>query len=683
MVEGRDDVFGRDAELSVVSEILDEVPQGPIALLLTGEAGFGKTTLWRRCLESARQRSYRVLACRPVESETKLSFAALGDLLGDIVDEVDLGLPPPQARALDVALLRVDPEDAPSDSRAVSLAVLAALRLLTAEGPLIVAVDDAQWLDPSSARVLEFAFRRLESEPLGVIATLRSSQRMPFPLGLERSLPEGRLPTIPVGPLPRQAMGELLRSRVGDVLTHSRVGRLHAMSGGNPFFALEIARAMVRGDAPAAGEALPIPSSLRELVRRRVVALSERDRDMLLVVAARSTPTVGAVESIHGDAARDGLARALEAGLIELDGDHVRFSHPLFGSAILSEASPERLRELHRLLAEVPGTDPEERVRHLALGADAPDAAVAAELDRAARLAGSRGAPDAAAELCEMAVRLTPADRADHLLDRTLESAKYHVAAGDAVRARHLLEATVDASPPGSGRARALMFLGAIRPSEGSWAKALELYEQALAEAGTDDALRGRIEQGLAYAHLFTGDTPTAELHARTALEVAERGHDVGPIAEALGFVAYVEFALGNGFRRDLLDRAMQLEELAEDHWAWDETRPTYTLAQILKFTDDFDEARPLFHDILTRVVERGRPHSASWLHFHLAELECWAGRWDTAEEHARRGVQAALQTGETAHYRTFSLYADALVAAQRGDVDVSRAAAIEGLAVA
>jgi DNA-binding CsgD family transcriptional regulator len=683
MADRRADVFGRDAELTAISEFLGEVSEGPIALLLTGDAGMGKTTLWRWCLTAARDRSYRVLGCQPVESETKLSFAALGDLLGGVADELDLDLPPPQARALDVALLRAEPEDAPSDSRAVSLAVLGALRFLTRDGPVIVAVDDAQWLDPPSARVLEFAFRRLESERLGVMATLRSGRESPFPLGLDRSLSEDRLRRIAVGPLPALALGGLLEDRLGLVLTTSRVGRLHSMSGGNPFFALEVARAMVRGDAPAAGEALPVPHNLRELVRKRVVALSDRDRDALLIVAAASSPTVAEMESIHGAETGEGLARAAEAGLIEVDGDHVRFSHPLFGSAILSEASPERLRELHRRLADVPDTTSEERARHLALGTEVPDPDVAAELDQAARLAAGRGAPDAAAELCEMAARLTPADRGDDGLARTLEAAKHHVTAGDAARAQSLLETAVEESPPGPRRAKALLFLGLIRPSDDSWAKALELFQQAIDEAGPDDALRGAIEQGLGYACLFSGDTPTAETHARTALELAERGESGGPVAEALEFVAYVDFALGKGFRRDLLDRAVELEVRSPDHWVWDETRPTYTLAQLLKYTDEFDAARPLFQGILTSVIERGRAHSQSWLHFHLAELECWAGRWDIAEEHARRGVEAALQTGETAHYRSFSLYAKALVAAQRGDANAARETATEGLVVA
>src|SRR5206468_2468537 len=148
----RDEVIGREAELSVLGAFLDDVRGGPAALLLDGEAGVGKTTLWKEGLEAARQRSYRVLICQPVESEAKLSFAALGDLLGGVVEEGAASLPVPQARALDVALLRAEPEGAPPDNRAVSLAVLEVLRSLSRSAPVVLAVDDVQWLDAPTSR---------------------------------------------------------------------------------------------------------------------------------------------------------------------------------------------------------------------------------------------------------------------------------------------------------------------------------------------------------------------------------------------------------------------------------------------------------------------------------------------------------------------------------------------------
>src|SRR5439155_14012545 len=149
--------------------------------------------------------------------------------------------------------------------------------------------------------------------------------------------------------------------------------------------------------------------------------------------------------------AADALAKAVEAGVIEIDRGQIRFAHPLFGSAIFSEASSDQRRELHRSLAGI-AADSEEQARHLALAVDGPDPDVAAALDEAARRAYARGAPDAAAELSAMAVRLTPPDHTFELLERSVEGANHHVAGCDTRQARLLLEGAVDAAPPGPAR---------------------------------------------------------------------------------------------------------------------------------------------------------------------------------------------------------------------------------------
>jgi DNA-binding CsgD family transcriptional regulator len=676
-------VIGRIDELAVVGVFLDALPEGPSALVFTGAPGAGKTTLWIAAVAAARARGSTVLVAQPGESETTLSFAALGDLLGGLVDEVDAGLPPPQARALDVALLRVDPGEVVPDSRAVSLGVLAMVRFVAASGPVVIAVDDVQWLDASTARVLEFVLRRLESEPVGMLATIRAEDDASAPLGLDRAIPEHRRFRQGVGPLDPAALGSVLRDRLGAAFRPPTVQRIHEASGGNPFYALEIARALLRGDEPAAGQPLPVPGTLLELLHSRVAAVPEDERDALLVLAAMSSATVAALESAsdpHGPAGM--LARAVDAGLVEIEGGKVRFSHPVFKSAILAEAAPERLRDVHRRLAEV-ATDAEERARHLALAAEGPDPAVASALDEGARAARSRGAPDAAAELSEMAVRMTPAGGSDERMERTLEAAKHHVAAGDAPHARTLVERAVEESPPGPLRARALLFLGLTRSQTGSWSRALELHARALEEAGEDPELRGRIEQGMGYAELFTGRLSAAVGHARTALELAEAGGDPDLISEALQFFAFCEFALGHGFRRDLLGRALELERVSEDHWVLDLIRPSYVLGQLLKYTDELDESRSVFQAMLVRAVERGREHPIHAIHYHLAELECWAGRWVAARDHARRSLEGSIQIGETAHYRTLALYAQALVDGQSGRAHEARVAATEGMAIA
>jgi hypothetical protein len=225
-------IVGRESELARVQAFIGSVPAGPSALLLEGAAGIGKTTLWHAGVSLARARGHRVLSCRAAESEARLSYAALGDLFDFELPD----LPAPQRRALDAALLRAEVEGAPPDQRAVSLASLGVLRALAAAGPVVVAIDDVQWLDAPSARVLAFVVRRLEDAPIRVLAALRvGSGGDPLGLGRTGPLPLQRLPVSPLG---EEAMARLLRDRTGGGLTHPILRRLHRISEGNPFLPL-------------------------------------------------------------------------------------------------------------------------------------------------------------------------------------------------------------------------------------------------------------------------------------------------------------------------------------------------------------------------------------------------------------------------------------------------------------
>src|SRR5206468_9956475 len=166
----------RQTELALVSKVLDAVPAGPVALILGGEPGTGKAALWLEALSQAEARSCRVLSCRPSEAEAKLSFAAIGDLFGGVSDESLEGLPMPQRSAIAVALLRAEAIGSPPDQRAISAAFHGALLAVAAAAPTVVAIDDAQWLDAPSARVLEFVVRRLNDVPVGLIMTARSEE---------------------------------------------------------------------------------------------------------------------------------------------------------------------------------------------------------------------------------------------------------------------------------------------------------------------------------------------------------------------------------------------------------------------------------------------------------------------------------------------------------------------------
>ena len=271
----------------------------------------------------------------------------------------------------------------------------------------MVAIDDIQWLDGPSASTVEFAIRRLHNEPVVFLLALRSGEGA-APLGLDRALPEGGLRRLPIGPLSLGALHRLLGERLDLVTSRPKLRRIRELSGGNPLFALELGRAVQRGAIRLEpGEALP--GTLAAAVRDRLMLLPQETRTALLAASALSQPTLALVRAAVGGDPEPRLAPALEAHVIELEGDRIRFSHPLLASGVYSEADSAERRALHRRLAELL-PDLEERARHLALGTEGPDEEVAAELEHAAERAHGRGAFASAAELAELARRLTPAE---------------------------------------------------------------------------------------------------------------------------------------------------------------------------------------------------------------------------------------------------------------------------------
>ncbi len=406
------EVWGRDSELALTDGALGTLTSDSVAVILGGEEGMGKTALWEQVLTQAEGRGCRVLSARPVESEAKFAFAALADLLRDSLDEVVLALPDPQRAALEGALLRVDTMEGSPDPRAVAFGFYSGVLSLAGSGPLVLAVDDVQWLDAPSARVLEFSLRRLEGKPVGVVLAARTAQgpSQPSPLGLDSSPLQERTHRITVGPLGLEVLRQILRSKLRVRFPQWVLGQIHEASGGNPLFALELARALVRSGAdPDPGQALPIPRRLAELLADRLSELSESVRLMLLCLSAAVQPTLPSICRALGDPPGfpEDVEAALQADVIAVSRERVQFTSPMIGTALYSGATPEERRHAHRILAEI-AVDPEEQARHLALAADAPDESVAQLLEDAAQRARSRGAPEAAAELAELARGLTP-----------------------------------------------------------------------------------------------------------------------------------------------------------------------------------------------------------------------------------------------------------------------------------
>ena len=677
------DVIGRESELAILHRFLDSIPTGPSALLLSGDPGIGKTTVWKEGLAGARLRRYRTLSCGPVEAETRLSYAALGDLLEPILEEALPTVPEPQRLALEVALLRTPRSGARADQRAVSLAVLGCLRSVASTSPVVMAVDDIQWMDPPSVRVLQFVVRRLKDEQVGLMTAARGARADDDPLGVVSAVAEDRVHAVHVGPLSLDAIERVLRDKVGEGFPRTTLLNLHEMSGGNPFFAQEIGLALLRrGGDVAAGERLPIPDRLQELIEDRLEGLPAGTVEALEVVSALSAPTLDAIAAATDPSEVDRrLGPAIENGVVEVVGDRLRFTHPLLASAVYQRIPPARRRELHGRLATIV-RDPEERARHLALSVEGPDVAVAAALEEAAALAFSRGAPQSAAELWEMARRATPPDRGEDQVRRTHQAGLAHYECGDTSLARTTLEQAVGLSRHGPPQARVLLDLGLVVGAEEGWRRAVDVFTAALNEVGDDVTLRARVEQGLGYAWLFRGDLKASERHARSALQLAEELQAPRLMAEAFQAYPFVEFLLGRGVDLEMLERGIALEGHMSGEFISSILRASFVLAQLLKFTDRLDEARETFNELLSYAATRGVESPIPQIQYHLAELECWAGNWAAAMEHARDS-RAAAQRQAMGSLSSMAHFAVGLVEAHLGRSDAARLEALEGLRLA
>lgn len=685
--------IGRDAEIARICAFLSAASGAPAAVTISGDAGIGKTMVWRHVVQAV-SRSSRMLLCQPASAETPLGFSALDDLFGGVVEEVLPVLSAPQRQAVEATLLRGPSPgisraggagvDRPRPERRVlARAVLDVLRLLSRNAPLAVAVDDVQSLDRPSAGVLEFCFRRLVREPVSVVLTFRGDDPV-YPLGLDRALPPDRLQRLRLEPLSLGAVGEILRSRLGAVLPRHTLTRLYDACGGNPFYAIECGRFLLeRPDTSLTKEPLIIPQNLSDLVRRRVRRLTKDARLVGHLVAASSSPRERLIRAACGN--RESWAaidQAIAEGLLERDGDTLRFTHPLLRSVLYAEMTPDQRRDVHQRLA-AGAEDAEERAWHLALSADRPNARIAQMLDGAAKHAAARGAPEAAATLEEQATRLTSANRADQARDRTVRAADYHFRAGDIARSQELIQSALTACPPGPPRAPLLLRQATIHYHHSGWPLAERTFRQAVQEAPDDPALRAHAEQELAFARLVAGDLPAASRWAHLSLRSAEQAADPRMVARSLARIALFGFLQGNGVQQDLLDQAEALEASAgeEPIGRLPMLDPSLVAGVVLKWCDRLEEARVRLAGRYRRALERGDEASLPFLLYHFSQLECWAGNWDVAEEYALEGCRVAEESHQQC-MRPATLYSLALVRAHQGRVQETLDLADKALAL-
>ena len=671
-------VIGRDAELATIHSFLGDGGRRSI-LLIDGEPGMGKTTLWQAAIDRASDGSRRVLQTQPTDAEATFSYAGLGDLFEPIGDDLLTQLPTPQRRALRVALLREEPEGQVPEAHVIGVAVLNALRSLAQAGPILVAVDDVQWLDPSSALAIGFAIRRLQDTSIQFLLAQRADAPVGNALGLERVRHEDAYEHITVGSLGLEELGRLLHGRLGSSFPRPTLRRIYATSGGNPMFGLELGRAIVeRQGRLEAGDDLPIPDDLMTLIGARITSLPPATQAILEVAAILAAPTLAVVAQVIDQPAESALDPAIDAKVVALEQDRIRFIHPLGATATRRGIAPARRRSIHARLADVVG-DPEERARHLALAAEGPEEVVASALEAAARRARARGAPDAAAELAALAVHMTPRDRPGEVALRRLTEASYASAAGDFRRARAVAEEVLGSGPPPEIRRHALARL-AFYHMVGLDARAgISLYRQAIDEAGDDDRFRMRYEGELTGAlDLLGEDFREALRHGYLELGLAEKLDDQIHIATALRGIARNEHRLTGRLPTELIERSLALEPFVREVRPVD-VWPSHCFAEMLCWTDDLPLGLARWEWLLDHARDRGGLYSCFDMLSHMVPYECAAGLWSQALAHAEEGYELAREAGSVVFQAV--LAADrALVYAHIGDDAATRRHATEAI---
>jgi DNA-binding CsgD family transcriptional regulator len=655
----------RAAELRTVSEFLEHADAGPAALVFEGEPGIGKTTLWSDTVRLAAESGFRVLSARASATEARLTFAVLADLLDDVDATLLDQLAPVQRVALNRVLLHGD-EGPATDERVAAAAFLSVFELLATQSRLLVAIDDLQWLDSPSRAVVSFAVRRLKA-PVRIVATTRTGDP-DSPSGSWLQLADHeRLTRLSLRPLSLGGLHAVIRTRLGRTLPRPVITQIHKISGGNPLYALELARNL-DDDLPPGR--LGMPDSLNGLVRQRLGAVSEETSQLLLAAACMANPTVPKLaQAMHSSVERIvGLLEDVETqSIITLDGNRVRFTHPLLSHGVYTQASAPQRRAMHRKLAALTEL-PELRARHLALASVSADEATLQAIDVAADAAAARGTPSAAAELIDLAIRLG----GDNPF-RRLRAAEQHFRAGSLDEADNLLQSIIDTLKPGTLRAFALMLRSAVDGYGDRFGRAIDLLTQAVAEAGDNPALRVQGLLLLAMAIGVNGDLPASVDYARRAVAEAEELGNATLRGHALAVWVHISFIYGLDTDERALQTALTLEDpnsTAPANW-----QPSAVAAVNCCWTGNLHEGRIKLAALSQHCLERGQEVDVVWTNKFVTLVDLWLGRYSDAARSADAAMQRSEQIG--GHLNLIeALTAQAAVSAHCGREDDSRRAA-------
>lgn len=599
-----DRVVGREPELAELERFL--VAAAEPTVVVSGAPGIGKSTVWDGCVEAARALGFCVLAARAAEPEVRLTFVALADLLAE-VDFTTLGTPTPARRALEVAVLRAEPDGPPPDPFAVAMGFLEVMQSLAAAGPALIAVDDLPWLDPASAEVLCFAARRLGGRGARFVLARRTGKRP----DLEGVLEPFGVRHVELDGLTLGATRVLLAQRLELKLPRRVLARLHDIAQGNPLFVLELGRALGQRGIPEIGADLPVPERIDDLFGDRVSALSPLVRRLLLAVALSGNITRAELSPFVESGVLDD---AVQDGLVRLEGDRVHASHPLLAATVRSQADARERRNVHLLLAQhIAGAD-SVRLRHRALAAETPDRDLAQALATEASAAVTRGAGHDAVELADYALRLTPAVSQERP-ERLLALAEHLELVGELPRMARLLDRNLEGLDA-KGRARAHLLLAEAAVSSDEHERHLDL---ALAESGDDAELRALSLSAKSFfaATISLAQLERGEAWAREALRLS-KGANVDVQQRALHALAVTRIIRGRP-----IDDLVAVADGAADIYA---SSLDMLVAIRLGFRGHVAAARRLLRDLLELADRRGEGRSHAVVLQHLCRIEVLAG---------------------------------------------------------
>src|SRR6266550_1119896 len=663
-------IVGRQKELARLEAFLRNDEAHSAAVVLEGEAGIGKTTVLAAGLEAATKAGAPFLSARPAEPDFELAFSTLTDLLRPIAGDLADQLPEPQRTAIAVALLQESDPGVGTDVRAVSAAVQTLLTVACDERELLISIDDAQLIDPSSARVLGFALRRLLGRPIRLLFAVRRSDEASLPTGVDRALRAAPVETITIGPLGVDDLSTIVTEALGDRPTRRERIQILEQSGGNPFFAVELARAARRGEDRPTGVSLPVPKTLRDdLVRLRFAGLPDGSREALLVASATSHPTVALVRAVVGEEPLDEAMDAAErSGVARIVAGEVRFVHPLYRSAIYADASRAHRHRIHAAIARVVD-QPEERGRHLALSSDVPDETIAAEIERAATIAGARGAPDAAADLLDHTIRLTPETETRALARRLQQAGRHGFDAGDVEIAIERTLRAASLSEPGAPRAAALASLGEMERFVWRLSESRGHLEEALREPSIGNRAECGIHAQLFWTLDLLGDPTGAAQHAERALALARTSDDRPTRARAFGAAARARF-LADGSSSEVLERE------APDLWDPIDGLPVHEWPRWLAEEQgvllglDVVGSIARLTELLSRAQEHGDEPSKLVLLCALASAQRRTGDWVAGIAYARDACDIGGPFGGAGQELALLAWYEAAT----GDRDIARA---------